>query len=490
MQSHSQIQKQAQVQTLKILPQQIQFLNLLHLNQQELEQYIQKEIDENPFLEEYSEGETPNADNVAATSEREDDEEGFDDLQAGADFDDPMNWGSLDDEIPDYALKTENGFDDDEKWQAPAVQGTTVREDIKEQARFLSLSERQQMLLEYLVDSLDDYGYLITPLDTIADDISFSLNVYVEESELEEALRTLQTFDPPGIGARNLKECLLIQLDRLTTQQDIDVALPRKLVENYMEALAAHQYDLVKRQLDIDADELREALDFIISLNPRPLRGLSDTATIQPDTIQPEYVVEADGDDLIVSLANSRGGSVRLQADAEERLKSTRDKKAQQFITKKMQDARWLVDALQQRDDTMMRTMRTLVLLQKDFFKTGDPKRLKPMTLKDVAAYVELDPSTISRVTSTKYVQTSFGIIPVKDLFTQTFTSKDGRELSNSDVMDCLKEIVADEDKTMPLNDTELCKRLEEKGFPVARRTVAKYRDLLGIPAADLRRRV
>ncbi|HNG88887.1 MAG TPA: RNA polymerase factor sigma-54, partial [Saprospiraceae bacterium] len=472
---------------LKILPQQIQFLNLLHLNQHELEQYIQKEIDENPFLEEYAEP----ADSLDSAIGADADPEGFDDdFSTEVDYDDPLNWGSMDDETPDYALKTETGFADEDPWQSPAIQGITVREDIKEQARFLPISERQRTLLDYLIDSLDDYGFLSTPVEDLSDDISFSLNLFVEEKELVEVLRILQSFDPVGIGARNLKECLLIQIDRIAEESEMDVDVPRVLVRDYMEALAAHQYDVIRRQLDLDSDELREALDFIVSLNPRPLRGFADTQAQQADIIQPEYVVESDGDDLIVSLSNSRGGSVRIQSDAEQSLKSTRDKTAKQFISKKLQDAQWLVDALQQRDDTMLRTMRTLVMMQRDFFQSGDYKKLKPMTLRDVAAYTDLDPSTISRVTSTKHIQTSFGIIPAKDLFTQTFTSKDGRELSNTDVMDCLKELVDQEDKQQPYNDTELCKLLEQRGFPVARRTVAKYRDVLEIPAAEYRKAV
>lgn len=483
----SQIQKQAQVQTLKISPQQIQFLNFLHLNQLELEQYIQKEMDENPFLEENIDHEPIPSSEPADDFHQENFDADFDENSSG-DLNDASIWGGMDDETPDYMTKTEAGYDDDDGWQSPAIQGVTIREEIKEQAKFLLTTDRQRMLIEYLIDSLDDYGFMSTPLDNLADDISFSQNLFVEEKELEDALRILQTFEPLGIGARNLKECLLIQINHFAVDFNLDV--PRLLVKNHMEALAAHQYESVKQALDIDSEELRDALDFITSLNPRPLRGMSDSSAHTVETIQPDYLVEHDGNDLLVSLPNSRGGSVKVQADAAESLGGLKDKSARQFISQKLTDAQWLVEALQQRDDTMMRTIRTLIVLQRDFFLSGDFKKLKPMTLRDVSAYTDLDPSTISRVTSTKYVQTPFGIIPVKDLFTQTFTSKDGRELSNTDVMDCLREIVQQEDKKQPYNDTELCKILEERGFPVARRTVAKYRDVLEIPAAELRRTI
>lgn len=478
----AQTQRQVQGQTLKILPQQIQFLNLLHLNQQELESYIQQEIDENPFLEDNREAEQiPDGDLLASVPDD------TPELQTAGEFDDPMNWGSLDDEMPSYQTHAEQGFEADEKWQAPAVQATTIREEIKEQCRFLRLSERQKMLVEYLIDSLDDTGYLRTPLETIVDDISFSQNIFVSDTEIEAALTLLQRLDPPGIGARNLRECLLIQLNRL---EGVDVGLPHRLVSDYMEALAAHDYGAVMAELRVSADELHEALDFITSLNPRPLRGLGDAASAAPATIIPEYVVETDGTEHIVSLPTGLADAIRISADANQTLRSTRDKQALRFVQQKMQDARWLVEALQQRDDTMLRTMRTIVLMQRDFFQTGDFKKLKPMTLRDVAAFVDLTQSTISRVTSGKYVQTAFGIFPVKDLFTQTFTAQDGQEISNSDVMDCMKALVETEDKTAPLNDSQLCGLLAQQGFAIARRTVAKYRDLLHIPSADLRRAV
>lgn len=482
MQLHRQDQKQSQSQVLKILPQQIQFLHLLLLNQQELEQYIQKELDENPFLEETTQSEPfQSAEPQPATAEPEGPED-------SGDFTDQSAWGSLDDEIPDYHSKIEQGFASDETWQSPAVQPVTAREEIKDQCRYLNLPERIGTLAEYLIDSLDDSGYLTTPLDTILDDISFAENVFYTDEEMEQALHALQSLDPAGLGARNLQECLLLQLKRLEAQEG-DSALPVALVRDHMESLAAHDYENVKNMLGIDSDTLREALQLIRSLKPRPFYGVSDTASARTATITPEYVVETDGDDLVISLTGGRSGSVIISKDAEQSLRRPNtDKKAQQFVEKKWNDAQWLIGALEQRDDTMFRTMRTIATLQRNFFLTGDTRQLKPMTLRDVAAFVNLDPSTISRATSTKYIQTQFGIFPAKDLFTQTFTAKDGQELSNTDVMDALRSLVDAENKQAPFSDSELCRELEKSGFPVARRTVAKYRDLMQIPTADLRR--
>ncbi len=483
MQHQSNIQKQTQSQTLKILPQQIQFLNLLHLNVLELDDYLKNELDENPFLEMSIDTEIPATSAGAGDTSTE--TYGDDDSE----FDNPLEFRGLDDEIPDYNTKTENGYEPQDVYQAPAVQLTDIREELKTQCQFLSVDERIQTLCAYIIDSLDDSGFLSSSLDTLADDISFSKNLFYTDEELEVALKIVQQLDPPGIGARNLKECLSIQLIRLQSN-GFRVDLPLTLVNDYMEALAAHEYEMIMTRLKVDQDDLRYAIDYIKDLNPRPLRGFADATNTAPDTITPEYVVELDGDDIFVTLANGRSEILKLSEGLEDLIKNTRDKKAEQFIRKKMDDANWIIEALRQRDDTMLRVMRVLAILQRDYFLTGDIKALKPMILRDVAAYVDLDISTVSRVTSTKYAQTPFGTIHLKNLFTHTFTTQDGREINNADVQDCLSEIIAAENKTNPLNDTEICNLLSQKGYPVARRTVAKYREMLHIPVAALRRSV
>ncbi len=480
MQHQSNTQQQTQAQTLKILPQQIQFLNLLHLNVLELESYLQKELDENPFLELNAETgpiDLPDDQEFAPSNADEDSAEK------------PLDFRGLDDEIPDYNSKIERGYEAEDQYQAPAVQQTDVREELKSQCGFLPIDDRMRSLCTYIVDSLDDAGFLTTDLDTLADDISFSKSSFFSTEEMQAALQQVQQLDPPGIGARNLQECLLLQLKRHQAQ-GFRVELPIRLVSDYMEALAAHDYDAIKTELGIDDEDLGYALEYITSLNPQPLRGLSDGAALNTDAIIPEYVVEVDGDDIFVTLANGRAETLKIADDAVAMLKSTQDKKAVQFIQKKIHDANWLIEALRQRDDTMLRVMRVIAVLQRDFFLSGDPKLLKPMVLRDVAAYVDMDISTVSRATSAKYAQTPFGNINLKDLFVHTFTAKDGRELNNQDIQDCLVEIIAAEDKSAPLNDTEICTLLAAKGYPVARRTVAKYRELLQIPIAALRRQV
>ena len=478
MQYQSNIQKQTQTQTIKILPQQIQFLNLLHLNVMELENYIRKEIEENPFLEINSETELG-----PAEADLPVENDGFEDDN----FDNPLEYRGLDDEMPDYNTKIENGYDTGDIYQAPAVQTTDIREDLKSQCAFLPVDERMRVLCAYLIDSLDDTGFLTVPLEDLSDDISFSKNTFYSDEEMNEALHIVQQFDPSGLGARSLKECLLIQLRRRQAE-GYRVDLPITLVNEYMEALAAHDYTTIKNELHVDDEDLRYAVEYIRNLNPRPLRGVADPAGLQNGTIAPEYIVEVDGKDIFITLANGRAETLKLSDDLGDMLKNTRDKKAEQFIRKKMEDAQWIIEALRQRDDTMLRVMQVVGVLQRPFFLTGDFHELKPMILRDVADYVGLDISTISRVTSSKYVQTPFGIYNLKNLFTHTFTATDGRELNNQDVQDCLEDIIKNESKSEPLNDTEICKLLTERGYPVARRTVAKYRDLLQIPVAALRR--
>ncbi len=480
MQHQSNVQKQAQTQTLKILPQQIQFLNLLHLNVLELENYLQTALDENPFLELTPDAELPEG----ADGPEFQQDYNSDDTEAQ-----PLHFRGLDDEMPDYNTKTERGYEAEDQYQAPAVQLTNIRGELKLQCSFLPIDERLRTLCTYIVDSLDDAGFLATDLDTLADDISFSENIYFNDEESEEALRLVQQLDPPGIAARNLQECLLLQLKRHQAQ-GFRVDLPLRLVHDYMDALATHEYAGIKTDLNINDEDLGYALEYITGLNPQPWRGLSDEGTLSSNTIMPEYVVEIDGDDIFVTLANGRAETLKIADDVEAMLKNTQDKKAAQFIQKKMLDANWLIEALRQRDDTMLRVMRVIAVLQRGFFLSGDLKMLKPMVLRDVAAYVDLDISTVSRVTSAKYAQTPFGNINLKDLFIHTFTAQDGRELNNQDIQDCLVEIIAAEDKSAPLNDTEICNRLAEKGYPVARRTVAKYRELLQIPIAALRRQI
>jgi RNA polymerase sigma-54 factor len=467
------IQKQSQ--QLKILPQQIQFLNLLHLNVSELDQYVERELEENPFLEE---GNDPNDATESEVEAIENEEvESLDDTE---------NWSAVDDDLADMRDSTETGFSTEEPWRPTEVQHDSWREELKRQAHFLDMDSAHRETLDYLIDSLDESGFLRLTVDNIVDDFAFSRSQIVESIHVEEAIAHLQALDPAGIGARDVRECLMLQLHRRKHNKQLK-GWCATVIDHYLPQLASHNYEPIMKALAIESDEMEYVLELVRSLNPKPLQGLADEGD-SAVRIQPDFLVEREGETLIASVLASGGASVRISPDSDTYLKSYTDKTAKAFVRQKVDDAQWLVEALKQRNETLLRTIQVLIEIQKPFFLSGDYSLLKPMILKDIADPLELNVSTISRITSTKYVQTEFGIIPLKDLFFQTFTAQDGRELTNREVQEVLQLIVDQEDKSVPLNDTQIQEALSERGYAVARRTVAKYREALGIPVADQRR--
>ncbi len=476
MQSQRQGQKQSQ--QLKILPQQIQFLNLLHLNIGELDQYVERELEENPFLEPAEEAtekpESRTEEDVQDTHE---------------DFDEPTSWESMDDDEPDYLAQTEAGFSGaDEIWRPTEVQQDSWREELKRQAHFESLEPELREVVDYLIDSLDESGFLRLTIDNIVDDFAFTRSQIVAPKLIEEGIAQLQQLDPPGIGARDIRECLMLQLERRKLNKQLK-KWATIVIDRHLSHLAAHNYDPVMQSLGIEPDELNIVIDLVRSLNPKPLQGVADQSETAIQ-VQPDFLVEREGDNLIATVLTGNGASVRISPDADTYLNTYQDKTAKAFVRQKVDDARWLVEALKQRSETLLRTIRLLVQEQRAFFLTGDYAQLKPLILKDIAEPLGLNVSTISRITSTKYVQTEFGIIPLKDLFFQTFTAQDGRELTNREVQEVIQQIVDSEDKLAPLNDSQIQEELGKRGFAVARRTVAKYREAMDIPVSDLRRKV
>jgi RNA polymerase sigma-54 factor len=467
-----QIQKQSQ--QFKILPQQIQFLNLLHLNVSDLNQYIEHELEENPFLEEGSAAPEVTEAQVS------------DDLGETDDFEEMENWGSVDDDIADIRDTVETGFAGETEWRPTEVQHETWRQDMKRQVHFLSDDVQQHEVLDYLIDCLDESGFLRLSVDNVVDDFAFTRSQVIEYQLVKEAIALLQTLEPAGIGARDVRESLMIQINSLKHNKQLKQWCT-VVVDKYLPQLAAHNYEPIMEALGIESDEMSYVIDLVRSLNPKPLQGQADEGEASV-RIQPDFLVEREGEVLVASVLSSGGASVRISPDADMYLTSYKDKTAKVFVKQKVEEARWLVEAIQQRNDTLLRTIQILVQEQKAFFLTGDYSLLKPMILKDIAVPLELNVSTISRITSTKYVQTEFGVLPLKDLFFQTFTTQDGRELTNREVQEVLQSIVDQEDKSQPLNDSQIQELLGQKGYTVARRTVAKYREALSIPVADLRR--
>jgi len=466
---------QSQKQTLKISPSQIQLLNFLQLNSLELEQYIKNELEENPLLEERENDEQDDFNDVdfSATPQAEDRTQDY------------MDWEEFsNDDVPDYRTRIENTSDDDKVYAPIIVEATDWRSELKEQFHLLPFTERQLMLADFLVDSLTDQGYLPTSVSTLTDDVSFTLGIFVEEEDIQLLVNFLRQMEPVGLGARDLQDCLLMQLARKKSQA---AGVASWLVDDLFEEVAARNYDKIMRMSGLSLQELKEAIALISTLRPFPIINGGNTSSVSlKETIVPDYIISVEDEIIEVSL-NSRGiPPLKVNSDYAKSVGGSRS--ATQYVNSKIASAQWLIEAIIQRESTMLKTMRTIVNLQRDYFRTGDVRFLKPMVLRDIAEHIKMDVSTISRTTSGKYAQTPFGIIHLKDLFTEGVKTENGEEVSNRQIQSALTELVALEDKYQPLNDTQLTDLLAQQGYPLARRTVAKYRDLLGIPSATMRR--
>ena len=463
---------QTQKQTLKISPAQIQLLNFLQMNTLELEQHIKNELEENPLLEEGAEISDKDQD---LANEAEDRTQDF------------MDWDEFgDNDTPDYRTRINNHSDDDSTYTPVVSELTTWRQDLKEQFSMMPLTERQQFLAAFVVDSLTDEGYLNYTVEAIADDVSFSNGLYVEENEVQEILDLLKKMEPVGLGSRNLQECLLRQLAHRAEREKEATDVATQLIAHHFEDLTTHNYEKIGRVTNLNNDQLKAAIGLIATLNPQPIvGGSSDTLPVKNNVI-PDYVVHTVGESIEVELNNRQIPPIKINKSYAGSVGGGRA--VNTYVNNKLNAANWLIEAILQRESTMMKAMRCIVKLQEAYFKTGDERLLKPMILRDVAERIQMDISTISRVTSGKYAQTPFGTIHIKDLFTEGLMSDSGEEVSNRQIQSALAELVQQEDKQQPLNDFQLADLLAERGFPVARRTVAKYRDVLAIPSAQMRR--
>ena len=478
-------QQQSQQQTLRLSPQQIQYLNLLQLNALELEQRIQTEIQENPTLE---------------TTETTADTEGSPDEADAAANDDEMSY----DELADYYNLTDDQFDDYKtdprqrdatEQNAPiAVEMPSFRDNLKQQLALRPMTDRLRALAEYLIDMVDDDGYLRRTIDDIVDDLAFSHNIFVEQTDVQAALDIVQQLEPVGIGARDLSEYLMLQL-REVARDGTDVAAACAIVDGYLEDLGHRHFDKIRRALNLSEAEIEHATQILSHLNPKPVVGLA-RADEANRRILPDFAISTnENGELEAHVLGGGFSDVRLNRKLVETLealektpKPNREQKnTAQYLRSKIGAASWLIDALRQRQHSLTATIKTIVELQTAYFKTGDLQKLRPMILKDIAERVQLDVSTISRITSSRYVQTDFGVLPLKSLFTEGLLTDDGRIISNRAVQETVAQLIADEDKTVPLTDQQITDLLSERGFSIARRTVAKYRDTLNIPTAALR---
>lgn len=470
----------------KLSPQQIQVIKLLEIPTMQLEQRIKKELEENPVLEledentEYEEDNEPQE----LKSENDADDEEFS-------FDDYLN---EEEEIPSYKLSANNYSKDDKYVDIPFSVGTSFNEFLYEQLGLVNLTEEQQQLAEYVIGNIDDDGYLRRDLMSVSDDLAFNMNIEVSAEQLQEILNVIQEFDPPGVGARNLRECLLLQLSR---KKGKEFDLARTIVSDYFEEFTKKHYEKIQKKLEISEEELKKGIDLVLKLNPKPGSSYSNPLNRSNQHIVPDFILENIDGELNLSLNQRNVPDLRindtymnmLHSLSESRGKNNRSQKdALLFVKQKLDSAKWFIDAIKQRQHTLLLTMSEIINFQKEYFVEGDETKLRPMILKDIAERTGLDISTISRVSNSKYIQTNFGIYSLKYFFSEGLQKDDGEEVSTREIKKILQECIENEDKHKPLTDEKLARILKEKSYNIARRTVAKYREQLGIPVARLRK--
>lgn len=461
----------SQKQGLKILPQQIQLLNFFRLNQLELEHRIEQELEENPLLEKGDEEESAEATELSPVEDYKD----YDEF--------------VYDDIPDYKLEYANYLPEDSQFLPSLADSIDFREEAKQQYRLLWKEEDDWALADYIIDSLNDYGMLEQDLEQMAENYSFKNSVWIESSVLKDVLVKIQQLDPIGIGAADTRECLLIQLERMN-KKGPDVKMAISLLRDHYEEMKGANMDKICQRMQLEEDELKIVLHLIATLKLRPVTE-TNKVTTERQKIVPDFIVRAEGDKLEVELYNSRSATLHINTSWKESVEAQCEGKQQKetkiYLRNKLQSAQWFIDAIRQRETNMLQVMKTIVKLQYEYFKEGDIRLLKPMILKNVADLVSLDISTISRITSNKYVETNFGTLLLKDLFTEGLVNEKGESTSNKVIQSTIEEVIRQEDKKRPLTDQQLVTILSEKGYSIARRTVAKYRELLQIPVAHLR---
>lgn len=484
----------------KLSPQQIQLMKLLQVPALLLDQRIKQEIEENPALEEgedlYEEGEIQdNNDDEFDSAMETGNESEMEEAEQSADDEFDLDDYIDDDEIPDYRLSANNTSADDEVREVPHVSGASPQEALHAQLGLRSLTDREYLISSHIIGNIDESGYLQRDIHSLIDDLAFNQNIETDFKEVIDLLRMIQEFDPPGIGARDLKECLLLQIRRKVPKTKA-VEDARMILEKNFNDFTKKHYDKIKKRHGLSGDELKKAIDEVLKLNPKPGSTLYEAGKGAQYVVPDFILTHNDGEPEVMlnshnapDLRINRTYSEMFQAMAESKGKADkRQKEALSFVKQKIDSAKWFIDAIKQRQNTLMVTMQAILEYQKDYFVTGDETKLRPMILKDIADMVQLDISTISRVANSKYVQTPYGTFLLKDFFSESLQTETGEEVSTREVKKILQDCIESEEKKKPLTDDELAGILKEKGYNIARRTVAKYREQLDIPVARLRK--
>ncbi len=453
----------------------------------QLEQRIKRELEENPVLEEGRE---------ETDSDMQEEEETRSDEQDKDNEEFSIEDYLEDDDIPLYKTSAKNYSRDDKRDDIPFSVGSTFHEFLEAQLGLRKLDERQHALADYLIGNIDEDGYLRREIESVVDDLAFSLNVTATEEELLDLLRIIQDFDPVGIGARDLRECLLLQI-RAKDQEHPEIALATKVIRHHFDEFTRKHYNKIRNKLGISDEVLKSAIDEILKLNPKPGSAFSDPLNKTSITIVPDFILENDDGEFQISLNSRNTPELRLSRTYSEMLQSyaagkdkssSEQKEAIHFVKQKLDSAKWFIDAIKQRQNTLMITMNAIIDYQREYFMEGEETLLKPMILKYIADRTGLDISTISRVANSKYIQTHFGIYPLKFFFSEGLQTESGEEVSSREIKRILQNCIDNEEKRKPLTDDKLASILQEKGYHIARRTVAKYREQLNIPVARMRK--
>jgi len=482
----------------KLSPQQIQLMKLLQVPTANLETRIKEELEENPALElddekhEDDGTELKDEFNDATDDNNNEEADGSEDEYDNIDISEYVQEG--DDEVADYKLRDDNYPEEDEGRQLPFKTETSFYESLLDQLGLLRLEEKEQTIAEQIVGSIDEDGYLRRETSAIVDDLAFRQNIIATEDEVEDIIKQIQQFEPAGVGARDLQECLLIQLNKQKAEgKKVDIAI--KAITKYFEEFTKKHYEKIQRGLNITDDQLKDVMQQIIRLNPKPGGNVGEVNKAE-NYVVPDFFIINNGGKLELTLNSRNAPELRVSEGYRDMLKEydrgakkdKRQKEAVLFIKQKIDAAKWFIDAIKQRQHTLLSTMDAIMHHQYNFFLTGDETEMKPMILKDIAEKTGLDISTVSRVANSKFVQTEFGTYRLKFFFSESLSTDSGEEVSTREVKKILSDLIADEEKKQPLSDERLTELLQEKGYNIARRTVAKYREMLNIPVARLRK--
>ena len=473
----------------KLSPQQIQLMKLIQLPTQAFEQRLKQELEENPALESGKEDSSSLEDTYEDVYDEHHDSETIstDDIN----IDEYLS----DDEIPDYRTQISNYSADEDEKSVPYAAGISFNQYLINQLSTVYLNDEEWAIAEFLVGSVDESGYIRRPIADIMDDLAFTQNIYTDEKSIERVLETVQDLDPPGVAARSLDECLVIQLKRKEPTPSIELALT--IIEKSFDQFTKKHYSKLQAKHDIAQDELKDAIAEIEKLNPKPGGSFAGNNRIVEHVV-PDFSIKIVEGELELTLNGRNAPELHVSKEYSNMLKgykSAKDKSKSQkdtvlFIKQKLDAAKWFIDAIKQRQQTLFVTMNAIMHYQKEYFLTGDERKLKPMILKDIADQIDMDVSTVSRVANSKYVDTPYGTKLIKEFFSESMKNEQGEDVSTKEIKKILETVINEEDKKKPLTDDKLAKILKERGYPIARRTVAKYREQLGLPVARLRKQI